>query len=103
VNFLNPPSIILRRAGVIFLCHLFENYLVKKIILIAPQKNCVKNLFGVKRFERNTVRSPATAGQVYFFQRNAEEIQQLFCRAYSFVTFLQRKVKAQIFLTQLSS
>jgi hypothetical protein len=47
----------------------------------------------VKRLERNSVRSPAIAGQVYFFQRNAEEIQQLFCRASSFVTFLQRKVK----------
>ena len=54
-----------------------------KLILNAPQKNCAKNLFGVKRLERNSVRSPAMAGQVYFFQLNAEEIQQLFCRASS--------------------
>ena len=67
--------------------------ILKIILLKAPQKNCAKNLFGVKRSERNTVRSPAIAGQVYFFQRNAEEIQQLFCRASSFETFLQRKVK----------
>jgi hypothetical protein len=71
-----------------------------KLILKAPQKNCVKNLFGVKRLPTSGVvkkeilfEVPTKWEQVYFFQRNAEEIQQLFCRASSFVTFLQRKVK----------